>query len=143
MGQAREIMNQITELAFKKDYDGLAKLHAPDAVSVTPDRGELRGRDASIDYIREVFDAFPDAEYEALYRHESGDTAIDEGYIVATHTQPLSLPSGESIPATWKQVRIRSCDVIEVKGGLVTSHRFYFDQMDFFDQLGLLPEMPV
>jgi hypothetical protein len=25
---------------------------------------------------------------------------------------------------------------------LVTSHNFYFDQMEFLGQLGLLPEMP-
>jgi hypothetical protein len=38
---------------------------------------------------------------------------------------------------------MRSCDVAEVEGGLITSHRFYFDQMDFLGQLGLLPDMPV
>jgi hypothetical protein len=37
-------------------------------------------------------------------------------------------------------VRIRSCDAVTVEGGLVTSHRFYYDQMDFLGQLGLAPE---
>jgi hypothetical protein len=68
--------------------------------------------------------------------------AIDEGYVVGTHTAPLSLPSGESVPATGKQIRVRSCDIASVEGGLVTNHRFYFDQMEFLGQLGLLPEMP-
>jgi ketosteroid isomerase-like protein len=34
-------------------------------------------------------------------------------------------------------VRQRECDVATVRDGLVTSHRFYFDQLDFLGQLGL------
>jgi hypothetical protein len=52
------------------------------------------------------------------------------------------MPSAESIPATGKQIRVRDCDVATVTGGLLTRHRFYFDQMEFLGQLGLLPEMP-
>jgi ketosteroid isomerase-like protein len=68
--------------------------------------------------------------------------AIDEGYVVGTNTAPLPMPSGESVSATGKQIRVRSCDVVTVEGGMVTSHRFYFDQMEFLSQLGLLPETP-
>jgi hypothetical protein len=66
--------------------------------------------------------------------------AIDEGYIIGSNTGPLPGPSGGSIPATGRQVRVRSCDVVTVKGGLITQHRFYYDQMEFLDQLGLLPQ---
>jgi ketosteroid isomerase-like protein len=68
--------------------------------------------------------------------------AIDEGFVTGTHTAPLPMSSGESIPPTGKQIRVRDCDVATVEGGLVTSHNFYFDQMEFLGQLGLLPEMP-
>ncbi len=34
-------------------------------------------------------------------------------------------------------MRLRECDVATVTEGLVTSHRFYFDQMVFLGQLGL------
>jgi hypothetical protein len=37
---------------------------------------------------------------------------------------------------------VRGCDVATVEGGLITSHRIYFDQMEFLGQLGLVPEMP-
>jgi hypothetical protein len=29
-----------------------------------------------------------------------------------------------------------------VENGVIVSHRFYFDQMEFLGQLGLLPETP-
>ena len=72
--------------------------------------------------------------YRALKR------AIDEGYLVGTHTGSLRLPDGQSVPATGKSVRIRGCDAATVQNGRVTSHRFYFDQMEFLGQLELAPE---
>ena len=84
--------------------------------------------------------AFPDASYDPVGKHESGDTAVDEGYFVGTHTGPLATPDGGSVPATGQHVRMRSCDVLTVTGGQAASHRFYFDQMAFAEQLGLAPE---
>ena len=108
----------------------------------TPDQGELRGREQIIGYLKQFNDAFPDNSYEPAYAHESGDTAIDEGYFVGTNTAPLPLPTGEELPATGKKVRVRACDIATVQNGVITSHRFYFDQMDFLGQLGLLPGTP-
>ena len=68
--------------------------------------------------------------------------AIDEGFLAGTNTGPPPLPSGESLPPTGKSIRVRSCDIAHVEGGLITTHHFYFDQMEFLGQLGLLPESP-
>jgi predicted ester cyclase len=46
------------------------------------------------------------------------------------------------VPATGKAVRVRICDIATVQNRVITNHRFYFDQMDFLGQLGLLPETP-
>jgi ketosteroid isomerase-like protein len=142
MGEARQVMDAVTEAVFQKDLEAAANLYAPDAVMATPDQGELRGREQIIGYLKQFNNAFPDNRYEPAYAHESGDTAIDEGYFVGTNTAPLPLPTGEELPATGKQVRVRACDIATVQNGVITSHRFYFDQMDFLGQLGLLPETP-
>jgi ketosteroid isomerase-like protein len=143
MGEAREVMDRFTAAATEsKDFRAVADCYAQDAVAVTPDQGEIRGGDAIADYLRQFTDAFSDIRFEPVAKHEAGNVAIDEGYLTGTNTAPLSMPSGESIPATGKQIRVRSCDVATVEGGLVTSHRFYFDQMELLGQLGLLPEMP-
>ena len=52
---------------------------------------------------------------------------------------PLETPTGETIPPTGKQVPVRECDIATVKEDLITSHRFYFDQSEFLEQLGLAP----
>jgi ketosteroid isomerase-like protein len=143
MGEAREVMDRLTAAATEtKDFRAVAECYAHDAVAMTPDQGEIRGGEAIANYLRQFSEAFPDIHYEPVDKHEAGNVAIDEGYIIGTHTAPLPMPSGESIPPTGRQIRVRDCDVATVEGGLVTSHNFYFDQMEFLGQLGLLPEMP-
>ena len=140
MGQAREMMDRVTEAVFNHDLEGAKALYAPDAVAETPDQGTISGRDAIGTYLGEFIEAFPDASYEPVNKYEAGNDAIDEGYFVGTHTGPLASPTGETIPATGKHVRMRSVDIATVDGGMVTSHRFYFDGMDLMEQLGLAPE---
>jgi ketosteroid isomerase-like protein len=140
MGEAREAGDRMTAAATSKDFNALAACYSEDAVAITPDQGEVTGREAIREYFRQFLDSFTDTQYEYIAKHEAGNVAIDEGYFIGTNTGPLQMPSGESIPATGKQIRVRECDVSVVADGLVREHRFYFDQMEFLGQLGLLPE---
>ncbi|AUI50295.1 ester cyclase [Arthrobacter crystallopoietes] len=140
MSEAREIMDQMTAAMASKDLAALAACYAEDAVAVTPDQGELRGRDAIRSYMSQLTEAFPDAVYGSLERNEVGSVAIDEGYFIGTHTGQMHTPSGGIVPPTGRQLRLRSCDVARAEDGLITSHHFYWDQLDFMMQLGLLPE---
>lgn len=140
MGQAREVMDRLTAAATAGDRETQLASYAADAVAVTPDQGEITGPEAISDFLSQFAESFPDLEYEYLQKHEAGNVAIDEGFITGTNTGPLPLPSGETIPATGKRIRVRSCDVAQVEGGVITQHRFYYDQMEFLGQLGLPPE---
>jgi ketosteroid isomerase-like protein len=140
MGDARELMDRVTAAMMGHDFDAAVACYAESAVAVTPDQGEIKGREAIIGYLKQQTEAFPDTGYEYMQKHESGNVAIDEGYITGTHTAPLPLPSGETVPPTGKQIRVRGCDIATVEGGLITQHHFYFDQMEFLTQLGLLKD---
>ena len=140
MGDAREVMDRLTAAMAGQDFEAMAACYAENAVAVTPDQGEIEGREAIVEYFRQLSMVFPDSGYESLQKHESGNVAIDEGYYTATHTEPLPMPSGETVPPTGKQLRMRSCDLATVEGGMITVHRLYFDQMEFLGQLGLIPE---
>ncbi|MEV5490669.1 nuclear transport factor 2 family protein [Streptomyces bobili] len=141
MGQAREVMDRLTEaLTTRRDLKAIGELYAQDAVAVTPDAGEVRGRDDIVEYWRQMTDAVPDATYESLAAWEVGDTAIDEGFYSGRNTGPLRLPDGETLPATGRDIRIRGVDVASVEDGRIVSYRLYFDQLDFLGQLGLLPD---
>ncbi|MFD9035708.1 ester cyclase [Streptomyces sp. NPDC059567] len=142
MGEARTVMDRLTEAMTTSDPDGkaIADLYAEDAVAITPDVGEVRGRDAIVEYLRTMTDSVPEATYTSLNKYEIGDTAIDEGIFSGRNTGPILLPTGETLPPTGKEVSIRGVDIATVRDGRIESYRLYYDQLQFLDQLGLLPE---
>jgi len=141
MGEARDLADRLTNAVMTlKDLKAAAECYSDSAVAVTPDRGQIIGRDGIVEYLGQFIGAFPDAQYEYLAKHESGNVAIDEGHFTGTNTGDLQTPDGGSIPATGKQVRVRDCDVVIVEYGLIREHHFYWDQLEFLGQLGLLPE---
>ena len=142
MGEARKVMDRITDAILKGDSEALKALYAQDAVAETPDQGTITGRDQIAAYLGEFGAAFPDASWEELYKHETGDTAIDEGYFVGTNSGAMRGQNGETIHARGRRVRARECDLATGENGVVTSHRFYFDVQDWLTQLGLAPESP-
>ncbi|GAA0476303.1 nuclear transport factor 2 family protein [Streptomyces sp. NPDC046215] len=140
MGQAREVMDRLTEaLTSARDPGGVAACFAEDAVAVTPDAGELRGRDAVVAYFAQLTEMIPRASFESLRAYEVDDTAVDEGIFGGRNTGPITLPTGETLPATQREVRVRGCDLATVRDGVIVSYRLYFDQAELFGQLGLMP----
>lgn len=137
MGEAREVFDRFNDAVLGGDLNTVSSLYAEDAVAITPDEGEISGREGIAEYLRPFLEAFSDVNFEFLHRHESGSCAIDEGFFIGTHSGPLPMPTGESLPPTGRTVRIRECDAVTVENGFITSHRFYFDVMDFLNQLGL------
>ncbi|UKA72174.1 ester cyclase [Arthrobacter sp. FW306-06-A] len=140
MGQASDAMDRLLAAMAAKDIEELSDCFAADAVLRTPDQGEISGSEAIADYFHHFWEAMPDVRYEQSARHEAGDVAIVEGFVTGTNTGSLGLPTGGTLPATGKQVRVRSCDIAKVQAGLIAEHHAYFDQMELLGQLGLLPE---
>ena len=139
MGEARTTMDRLTAAVTAGDRAALRALYADDAVGDTPDAGRLTGGDAVVDWMMAFSTAFPDTSFEVLQQLEAGDTAIDEAYLSGTHTGPMQMPDGE-LPPTGRRIRIRECDIAQVRDGRIVSHRFYFDQMEFLTQLGLVDQ---
>ncbi|MEV8623859.1 nuclear transport factor 2 family protein [Streptomyces sp. NBC_01268] len=140
MGEARDVMDRFTEAVTHADLKAIADLLAEDAVALTPDGGEIEGRDAIVEYWRTMTTSIPDATFTYRNRFEIDDTAVDEGIFTGKNTGPIPLPDGETLPATGRTVNIRGIDLAQVKDGRIQSYRLYFDQMEFLDQLGLLSE---
>ena len=76
MGEAREVMDRVTAALDAHDVKAAAECYTTDAVAVTPDQGEIRGREAIAEYFRQLTDPFPDGRYEPQHGHESGNVAI-------------------------------------------------------------------
>jgi hypothetical protein len=133
-------MDRLTEAITSADQNTIGELYAQDAVAITPDGGELHGRDDIAAYWRQMTEAMPEARYESVHSYEVGNTAIDEGIFTGRNTGPIQLPTGETLPPTQKEIRIRGVDFATVDDtGHIVDYRLYFDEMEFLDQLGLLP----
>ena len=141
MAEAREVMDRRAAALATKDLKAVADCYAEDARALTPDEGELTGRDEILRYLQVAADAFPDIRYESVRKHESGNVAIDEGFYIGTNSAPLPVPSGQTVPA-GKQLRLRVCEVAIVEDSQLTRLDSYFDQVEFLGQLGLLPDLP-
>ncbi len=140
MGQARDALDKLTKAAtVKHDIKAVMSVYSDDVVLSTPDAGELKDRTEIAAYWKQFLDGFPDGKYEYLSKIEAGDKAIDEGWFEGTNTKPVTLPNGETMPATGKHIRLRSCDIATVKDGTITEHHMNFDELDFQRQLGLAP----
>jgi steroid delta-isomerase-like uncharacterized protein len=141
MGQAREVLDRMTETAVgMHDVDAAVDLYSDDAVVVTPDAGTITGHDKIAEYWHQFIDAFPDGSYESIAKLETDGRAVDEGYFIGTNTGDMKTPTGETIPATGKKVKLRSCDIATVKDGMITEHHLYFDESEFMRQMGLSPQ---
>jgi ketosteroid isomerase-like protein len=136
MGEAREVADRATAAVDANDREAAGACYAEDAVAVTPDSGEVRGRNAIVEWLVVWEEAFPDGKYEPVAKYEDGNTAIDEGYLVGTHTGTLRISPGQSIAPTGRSIRVRTCDIARVEGGVITSHHFYFDPDEFIRQVG-------
>jgi uncharacterized protein (TIGR02246 family) len=139
MPTPRELTDAITTAYNAHQTSRLAEFFRPDIVLVAPDAGELKGREQVAEYHRAFLEAFPDAKVEVVSKHDCGQTTIDEWIFHGTHTGPLSLPGGDTIPATGKRVSVRGVDVVSYAGGAIASHHAYFDQVQFLTALGLMP----
>jgi ketosteroid isomerase-like protein len=140
MGLPRELMERGTAAVIGGDLEVLREIYSPDVVVTTPDAGTLRGIDKVIEWNQAFVGAFTDRSYLPVQQLETADCAIDQGDFLGTHTNPLQLPDGQSVPPTGKQIRMRAADVARVRDGRIVSHDFYFDQLDLMAQLGLLEE---
>jgi predicted ester cyclase len=83
----------------------------------------------------------PDATITWKNHVESGSLIAGEGVLSGTHTGPFRTPQGE-IPPSGAQVALPYAFIRRVEGGKITSEHLYFDQMEFLQQLGAIPQGP-
>jgi len=140
MGQARDVVDQLmASVSTTKDLKTIVDLYAEDAVIVSPDKGEIAGREQIAGYIQSWLDSFPDFRVETQHKYEVGNVAIDECYAYGTNTAASTLLSGDRVEATGKRLSLRTCDVITVDNGLITRHHIYYDQAAVNSQLSDSP----
>ena len=80
--------------------------------------------------------AFPDSKATFEDARVVGNTVILEVTWRGSHTGTLQTPTGQ-IPATFKEIELRACSVIDVVDGRVQRLRQYFDMATLMGQIGI------
>jgi ketosteroid isomerase-like protein len=138
MATSREIADKLTDALLRGDIEAVASCYGDDAVLVAPE-GTFRGREQIEEYWRAFHDAFSDWSVSILQQFDAGDASMDEWTFAATHTGELDIPGVGTAAPTGRRVTIRGADVGIVAGDVIAEHRLYYDQVEFLEQLGLMP----
>jgi steroid delta-isomerase-like uncharacterized protein len=139
MGQTKEVAERYFRNIEKGDVAGAVALVAPGAEFLNP-LGAVPVPDGVREMLQGYVTGFPDNRFEVKNALEVGDQVALEGDWVGTHTGPMPLPGGQSLPATNRKVRAPFVTIFRISEGRIASHRSYWDLAGFLAQLGLGPK---
>jgi steroid delta-isomerase-like uncharacterized protein len=120
-----------------RDADALARLHTSDATIISPIFRTVQGRDDILASYRTLFATFPDWQYIGQ-RLLADDSRVAQEFLVhATH-------SGEfmGLPGTGRKFDIQGIRLMEMRDGLISYERRYYDFTGLLIQLGILKSKP-
>ena len=138
MTSNRDLLDHAIEIYNAGDLDGYVELYRDDAVLTTPE-GTFKGRAEIRERFARELTALSDYSFTLVSYVESGDLFADEFVFGGTHTGPLTLPDGTTVPPTGNRVEIKAMEMVEVDDGKMVVDNLYYDNVSVLVQLGLIP----
>ncbi len=138
-----KVVDASTKALNDHDLDRLGTFQLNSVIQRDPQHPEgIKGPKAIRAGFEPFLKAFPDLRSVTERQFGAGDWITQLSYFQGTHTAPLELPGGPTIPATNKFVRLQVAFVSRLEGGKFAEINVYFDQMAMMAQLGLAPQAP-
>lgn len=114
--------------------------HAEDVVvSATYLPTPTKGLGAHRADVENLIAAFPDMKTKITMLLGQGDWVAAEYVMEGTHTGPLAMPGGPTIPPTNRRVRIPVVELCRLEDAKFKEERVHFDLAGLMIQLGLMP----
>jgi uncharacterized protein (TIGR02246 family) len=99
----KQLAPEFARAANAGDLDGLCELYTSDAVFVTgPDGAPAAGTAAIREVLAGLLASRPSMEFEHVYMHQTGDTALARGRWTLTHTGP----DGTAVAGTGNSIEV-------------------------------------
>jgi steroid delta-isomerase-like uncharacterized protein len=89
-------------------------------------------------FLRKLFAAFPDLNFEVTYKIARGHNVAEQWFIRGTH-----LGTFMGIPATGRHVEIPGMSMAELRDARFVSDHFYFDALGVLRDMALMPPLSV
>ena len=121
-----------------RNFDAYAQFLAPDCELRAKGGVHVRGVEACKAFDMGWVSAFPDCHITIEKLAADAASVMVECRFVGTHTGTLRGAAGE-VPATGKPVDVTYMVAFALQGDKITSGHVYYDQLELFQQLGLMP----
>ena len=120
------------------DLDAACAMIGPTAEIRTPG-ATFTGPEGYRGWLVTLFRAIPDMRHarKALAAESRHAVAFEYG-VTGTFTGPLATPKGDA-PPTGNAIDMVGADFWRFEDGLIAEYHVYYDQLEFFRQLGLNP----
>jgi steroid delta-isomerase-like uncharacterized protein len=140
VSEAKKVLEQAIDCWNSTDREGWAALYSDDVVYEAPGGARISGlADLKEKYFDALATAAPDRSSRDVVLIAEGDSVVEQGRYTGTHTGTLRNPDGAEVPATGRKVDFPFVGVFRVEDGKISSIRIYYDQIEVFTQLGLMP----
>jgi steroid delta-isomerase-like uncharacterized protein len=140
MSEAMQVLERAIEYWNAGDRDAWATLYAEDVVYEAPGGQRISGlADLKEGYFDALLTAAPDRLSLDVVLFADGEHVVEQARYVGTHTGSLRAPNGVEIPATGRPFDFPFVGIFRVQDGAIRSIRIYYDQVEVFTQLGLMP----
>jgi steroid delta-isomerase-like uncharacterized protein len=122
--------------AAEGNLDAAEEIYVPDYISHQPAGSEdIRGLEAIKEFNAGVREAFPDMEITIEDQIAEGDKVVTRFTSRGTHQGELW-----GIPATGREVEVRSVSTNRIEGGKIAEHWTSADQLGMMQQLGVIEQ---
>ena len=143
MSDTKKVLERAIELWNANERELWATLYADDVVYEAPGGARISGlSNLKEQYFDALLTAAPDRVSTDVILIAEGDHVVELARYKGTHTGPLRSPDGGEVPATGRSFDFPFVGVFRVGNGKIRSIRIYYDQIELFAQLGLLPGAP-
>lgn len=138
--EAKETLEQAIERWNAGDREGWAALYTDDVVYEAPGGSRISGlADLKEKYFDALLTAAPDRGSRDVVLFAEGDYVVEQARYTGTHTGTWRSPEGDEVPATGKKLDFPFVGIFKVDNGKISSIRIYYDQVEVFMQVGLMP----
>jgi steroid delta-isomerase-like uncharacterized protein len=140
VSDAKKVLEEAIDRWNAGDRGGWAALYTDDVVYEAPGGARIEGlANLKEKYFDALRTAAPDRTSRDVVLVAEADVVVEQARYLATHTGTLRSPDGTEVPATGKTLDFPFVGVFRVDNGKISSIRIYYDQIEVFTQLGLMP----
>lgn len=138
----KKLVMQAYALLNKGDVEGYGQLFAPD----TKNHGEQVGREGIKFVVGDIIHTFPDVHLTPVAVFAEGDWVISRDIFKGTFKNKATVPHHGGLLMTHeptnKAFSVQHIHVFKVENNLITEHYASRDDVEMYQQLGVLPPPP-